>query len=91
MEITAVRILPVDEYKLRAFVSIIFDDCFMVQDIKVIQGADRLFVAMPNKKQKDGNYQDMAHPLDKKTREMVESKILDEYGRELERIGKTGD
>ena len=91
MEITEIRVLPVYEHKLRAFVSIIFDECFMVNDIKVIQGVDRIFVAMPSKRQTNGKYQDTAHPLNTQTREMIESKILVEYRQELERIGKPGD
>src|SRR5438128_923039 len=68
MDITEVRIFPVDEEKLKAFVSVIFDDCFVVSDIKIIQGANGLFVSMPSKKRKNGTFRDIAHPLNNETR-----------------------
>jgi stage V sporulation protein G len=85
MEITEVRVFPVNEEKLKAYATITFDRCFVVRDLKVIQGNNGLFVAMPSKKRKDGTFKDTAHPL--KTREMIESKVLAEYRRELERQG----
>jgi len=87
MEITEVRVFPVNEEKLKAYATITFDRCFVVRDLKVIQGNNGLFVAMPSKKRKDGTFKDTAHPLNTETREMIESKVLAEYRRELERLG----
>ena len=85
MEITEVRVFPVSEEKLKAYVTITFDDCFVVRDLKVIHGNNGLFVAMPSKKRKDGTFRDTAHPLNNQTREMIESRVLSEYERELNR------
>jgi stage V sporulation protein G len=79
MEVTEVRVFPVDEEKLRAYVTITIDNCFVVRDLKVIKGNNGLFVAMPSKKRKDGTFRDTAHPLNNETREMIESKVLAEY------------
>ncbi len=87
MEITEVRVFPVDEEKLKAYVTITLDGCFVVRDLKVIQGATGLFVAMPAKKRKDGTFKDVAHPLNAATREWMERAILAEYDREVKRGG----
>ena len=79
MEITEVRVFPVDEEKLKAFASIIFDDCFVVSDIKVIHGHQGLFISMPSKKRKNGTFRDIAHPLNNATRQMIESRVLGRY------------
>jgi len=79
MEITEVRVFPVDEEKLKAFASIIFDDCFVVSDIKVIHGHQGLFISMPSKKRKNGTFRDIAHPLNNSTRQMIENCVLDRY------------
>jgi stage V sporulation protein G len=86
MEITEVRVFPVGEEKLKAYVTITFDDCFVVRDLKVIHGNNGLFVAMPSKKRKDGTFRDTAHPLNNQTREMIETRVLLEYERELNRL-----
>ena len=85
MEVTEVRIFPMQEEKLKAYVTITFDDCFVVRDLKVIKGNNGLFVAMPSKKRKDGTYRDTAHPLDNQTRQMIESKVLEEYNKEIQK------
>jgi len=85
MEITEVRIYPVDEEKLRAYVTVTLDGCFVVRDLKVIQGATGLFVAMPAKRRKDGTFKDVAHPLNVETRERFERTILAAYALELQR------
>ncbi len=85
MEITEVRIFPVDEDKLKAYVTITLDRCFVVRGLKVIQGNTGLFVAMPAKRRKDGTFKDIAHPLNTETREFMERIILSEYDRELAR------
>jgi stage V sporulation protein G len=79
MEITDVRVFPVDEEKLKAFVSIIIDDCFVVSDIKVISGTSGLFISMPSKRRKNGTFRDIAHPLNSETRKKIEDKVLARY------------
>lgn len=79
MEITQVKIFPVQEDKLKAFVSVVFDHCFMVNDIKVIQGKDGLFLSMPSRRKKTGEFKDVAHPLNNETRRLLEEKVLAEY------------
>jgi len=79
MQITEVSVVPVDEDKLRAYVNITIDDCFMIRGLKVILGAKGLFVAMPNKKGKNGLFRDVAHPLNMETRKMIEDKVLEQY------------
>jgi stage V sporulation protein G len=81
MEITEVRVFPVNEEKLRAYVTITFDQCFVIRDLKIIQGATGLFVSMPSKKRKDGTYRDIAHPINNETRRMIEEKIIAEYNK----------
>jgi stage V sporulation protein G len=83
MEVTEVRVFPVDEEKLRAYVTITFDHCFVIRDLKIIHGTTGLFVSMPSKKRKDGTYKDIAHPINNETRRMIEEKIIAEYERVL--------
>jgi stage V sporulation protein G len=83
MEITEVRVFPVSEDKLKAYVTITLDHCFVVRDLKVIQGTTGLFIAMPAKRRKDGTFKDIAHPLNSDTRERMEKAILAEYEREV--------
>jgi len=86
MEITEVRVFIVNEDKLRAYVTVTLDHCFVVRDLKVIHGTTGLFVAMPAKRRKDGTFKDVAHPLNAETRERFERAILAEYERELARV-----
>ena len=79
MEITQIRVFPVEEEKLKAFVSVIFDECFAVSDIKIIQGQNGLFVSMPSKRRKNGTFRDIAHPLNNETRRRFEEKIIASY------------
>ncbi len=79
MKITEVKVFPVSEEKLKAFVSVVLDGCFMVNDIKVIRGKDGLFISMPSRKKKNGEFKDVAHPLNNETRLMIEGRVLDEY------------
>ena len=79
MEITEIKVFPVDEEKLKAFVSIVFDRCFMVNDIKVIQGREGLFISMPSRRKRNGRFKDVAHPLNNETRRMIEDRVLEEY------------
>ncbi|MCK5237059.1 MAG: septation regulator SpoVG [Deltaproteobacteria bacterium] len=92
MNITDVKVLTVsDDEKLKAFVSIVIDNCFVVRDIKVISGNTGLFVAMPAKKMKDGSHRDVAHPIDKTTRQMLVDHILVEYNKAWSSKKKTED
>ncbi len=82
MQITGIKVLNVDgDKKLKAYVTIEFDDCFVIRDVKVIKGASGYFIAMPSKRMKDGSYMDVVHPLDKSTRQMLETEVLIEYER----------
>ena len=83
MQITEVKVFPVDEEKLKAYVTMTLDGCFVIRDIKIIYSGDGYFVSMPSKKRKDGTYKDVAHPIDKETRAMIEEKILEEYERTI--------
>lgn len=87
MEITEVKIFLVNEEKLKAFVSIVLDKCFMINDIKVIQGREGLFISMPSRRKKNGDFKDVAHPLNNETRRWMESAILTEYERAREAQG----
>jgi len=83
MQITDVRVFPVEEDKLKAYVTITLDHCFVVRDLKVINGTTGLFIAMPAKRRKDGTYKDIAHPLNADTRHRMEQAILLEYQRAM--------
>ena len=85
MQITDVRVRKVaKEGKLKAVVSITIDEEFVVHDIKVIEGEKGLFIAMPSKKALDGEYRDIAHPINSRTRERIQSTILARYQQALE-------
>ncbi len=86
MEVTNVKVYPVNEDRLKAYVTIVLDDCFVVHDVKVIQGPSGLFVAMPSKRTKNGTYKDTAHPLNTETRAMIEKCVLDSYEREAAQL-----
>jgi len=80
MEITEIRVYPVkEEGPLKAYVTVVLDGCFAVHDLKVIMGEKRLFVAMPNKKDKNGIWRDLVHPINQDTREKIEKEILAQY------------
>ena len=80
MQITDVRVRKVTkEGKMRAVVSITIDDVFVVHDIKVIEGEKGLFIAMPSRKASDGEYRDIAHPINSETRVKIQSLILEKY------------
>ena len=85
MQITDVRVRKVaKEGKLKAVVSITIDEEFVVHDIKVIEGEKGLFIAMPSRKAADGEYRDIAHPINSGTRERIQSIILTRYQQALE-------
>lgn len=80
MQITDVRVRKISkEGRMRAVVSITLDDEFVVHDIKVIEGEKGMFIAMPSKKALDGEYRDIAHPINSTTREHIQNVILDAY------------
>ena len=80
MQITDVRIRKIAaDGKMKAIVSVTFDNEFVVHDIKVIEGQNGLFIAMPSRKTPDGEFKDIAHPINTQTRERIQNAILDEY------------
>ena len=85
MKITSVKITIVpNEDRLKAYASITFDNCFAVHDLKVIRTDDKLFVAMPSKRHKNKNiFRDIAHPLDKETRSLIQKAVFKEYEKTL--------
>lgn len=84
MQITDVRIRKVEkEGKMKAVVSITIDEEFVVHDIKIIEGEKGLFIAMPSRKAADGEYRDIAHPINSNTRERIQRTILERYEQAL--------
>lgn len=80
MQVTDIRIKKINtDGKMRAVVSVTFDDAFVVHDIKIIEGQDKLFTAMPSKKTPDNEFKDIAHPINKEMREQLEALILGKY------------
>ena len=88
MKITEVKVFPVNEERLKAYVTITIDDVFVVRDLKIIKGNDGLFVAMPSKKRKDGQFKDIAHPLNQETRADIENAVFDAYEKEVKAMGE---
>jgi stage V sporulation protein G len=82
LEITEVRIALRDDDKLKAFASMTFNDAFVIRGLKIIEGTNGMFVAMPSRKKPDGTFQDIAHPINNESREAIESRILTEYEKE---------
>lgn len=87
MQVTDVKVFPVNEDRLKAYATITFDDCFVVRDLKIILGNQGLFVAMPSKRRKDGTFKDTAHPLNAETRDMIENRVLEVFHAELKKLG----
>ena len=87
MEITEIAVSIRDEDKLKAFVNVTFDDCFVVRGMKVIKGTSGFFVSMPSRKMSDGTYRDIAHPIKNEFRAYVEKTVLEEYKKRLEEEG----
>ena len=83
MTITDVKVrLLTENDKLKAVASVTFDECFVIHDIKVIGISDSLFISMPSRKGKDGQFKDIAHPINPEARDMIEKAILDAYNKE---------
>lgn len=89
MTITEVKVFPVNEDRLKAYVTITLDNCFVVRDLKIIEGNTGLFVAMPSKKRKDGQFRDIAHPLNQETRAEIERKVFEAYEQEVRSMGES--
>ena len=80
MQITELRIRKVEnEGKLRAYVTVTFDNCFVVHNVKIIEGQNGLFIAMPSRKTANGEYKDVAHPISPEFRTELQNRIIDEY------------
>lgn len=80
MEITDIRIRKINpDAKMKAIVSVTFDNCLVIHDIKVIEGAEKLFVAMPSRKTPEGEFKDIAHPINIEMRDKLERGILEKY------------
>ncbi len=84
MQITDIRIRRVSSAgRMKAVVSVTFDDQFVVHDIKVVEGNNGYFVAMPSRKGADGEFRDVAHPIKTETRNMIQTAILDQYNAQI--------
>ena len=82
LEITEVKVFPARENgKLKAYATIVFENCFIIRDLKVIEGEKGFFVSMPSRRRKDGTFRDIVHPLNSEMRQMVEDFIIKEYTR----------
>ena len=87
MKITGVRVrlIQKEDSKLKGVASVTFDDCFVVHDIKIIEGNEGIFIAMPSRKASDGEYKDIAHPINTETRQTIITAVLDEFNKELDK------
>ena len=83
MEITNVKVFKTnsEDTKMKGYATVTLDDCFVVRNLRIIQGEERLFVAMPSRKKTDGEYEDIVHPTNADTRKMFEEKIIEEYNK----------
>jgi len=90
VEVTEIRIRMIDnDSKMKAVVSVTFDDVFVVHDIKVIEGTKGIFIAMPSRRSPDGVYRDIVHPINTEFRETLVKQILDKYDEEKEVLKAT--
>jgi stage V sporulation protein G len=79
MEITEVKVFPANEGRLKGYATMVFDECFIVRDMKIIQSDEGYFVSMPSRRKKDGSFKDIVHPLNAETRQLIEDKVIEEY------------
>lgn len=85
MEITEVKVFPAKESgRLKAYATIVFDNSFIVRDLKVIEGDKGFFVSMPSRRRKDGTFRDIVHPLNSDMRQTIEDRIIAEYKKVVE-------
>ena len=87
MEITEIRITLRSEDKLRGFANVTFDNAFVVRWVKIIAGTTGFFVSMPSRKRPDGTHQDICHPINNETRQMIEDRVLEAYEKERHNSG----
>jgi stage V sporulation protein G len=87
LRITSVKVRPFAEVKLRGFASIVIDDCIAVTGIKIIEGRKRAFLQMPNARKKSGKFFDLAFPISSEVRNLIEERIIQEYGRQQDDFG----
>lgn len=88
MKITEVKVYPAKESgRLKAYATVVFDNCFIVRDLKVIEGDKGFFVSMPSRRRKDGTFRDIVHPLNAETRKLIEDHIIAEY----QKVGDSGE
>ncbi len=83
MQITEIRIHLMNEDRLKAFVSVTFDNCFVVRNMKIVQGNNHLFICMPSRKEADDEYRDLAHPITREFRGYLEKEVFQAYEQEL--------
>ncbi len=81
MEITEVKVFPTEEGRLKAYISVIFDGCFVIRELKLVDGKNGLFVSMPSRRRKDGTFKDLAHPLNIEMRKKIERRVIEEYNK----------
>ncbi|PIR26794.1 MAG: septation protein SpoVG [Deltaproteobacteria bacterium CG_4_10_14_0_2_um_filter_43_8] len=79
MQITKVQVFPVQEDAVKAYVTVTFEDCLVIRDLKIIEKKDRLFVSMPSRKRRDGSYRDTVHPINDELRSYLTQSILKAY------------
>lgn len=85
MEITEVKVFSAkDGGRLKAYATVVFDNCFIIRDLKIIEGNKGLFVSMPSRKRKDGTFRDIVHPLNSDTRQKIEQRIILEFNKVAE-------
>ena len=79
MEITEVKVFPANEGRLKGYATMVFDNCFIVRDMKIIKSDEGFFVSMPSRRKKDGSFKDIVHPLNAEMRQVIENKVIEEY------------
>ena len=88
MEITEVKVFSAkDGGRLKAYATVVFDNSFIIRDLKIIEGNKGLFVSMPSRKRKDGTFRDIVHPLNAETRQMIEDRVIREFDQVVESGG----
>lgn len=86
MKITSVNVFLKENSKMKGIASVQIDDCFVVRDIRIIEGEDGLFIAMPSKKTASGEYKDIAHPINQECRQMFNDAVLEAYNKEISKL-----
>lgn len=88
MKITSVNVYLKENSRMKGLASVLLDDCFVIRDIRIIEGEKGLFIAMPSKKKADGEYKDIAHPITPECRQMFEDAVIKAYKEELEKVNE---